>query len=113
MELLDLSNLFGVLIFVGGAILLIFVAYVVLRALLVARRVGMDRQTPQYWVHRFNSEGPEGLIDRKIPDRVPKLSPEQKARLAVVVEEGPTPPIHGVVSWRLKDLVQRVLAAIE
>ncbi len=49
---------------------------------------GMDRQTLRDWVHRFNAEGPEGLIDRKAPGQVPKLSPEQKARLAAVVEEG-------------------------
>ncbi len=70
---------------------------------------GMDRQTLRDWVHRFNAEGPEGLLDRKAPGQVPKLSPEQKARLAAVVEEGPIPPIHGVVRWRLKDLVQWVL----
>ena len=50
---------------------------------------GMDRQTLRDWVHRFNAEGPEGLLDRKAPGQVPKLSPEQKARLAAVVEEGP------------------------
>ena len=32
-----------------------------------ARIGGMDRQTLRDWVHRFNAEGPEGLIDRKSP----------------------------------------------
>jgi hypothetical protein len=30
-----------------------------------ARIGGMDRQTLRDWVHRFNAEGPDGLIDRK------------------------------------------------
>ncbi len=69
---------------------------------------GMERQTLRDWVHRFNGSGPEGLIDRKAPGKLPKLNSEQKARLAAVVEEGPTPSVHGVVRWRLKNLVQWV-----
>jgi transposase len=30
-----------------------------------ARQTGMDRQTLRDWVHRYNSEGLEGLSDRK------------------------------------------------
>ena len=70
-----------------------------------ARIGGMDRQTLRDWVHRFNGSGPEGLIDRKAPGKLPKLNSEQKARLATVVEEGPTPSVHGVVRWRLEDLI--------
>ena len=44
MYLLDLPILFGVLIFVGGAIFLIFVPYVVLRALF-SKRLGGDTET--------------------------------------------------------------------
>ncbi len=66
---------------------------------------GMDRQTLRDWVHRFNGSGPEGLIDRKAPGQAPKLSAEQKAQLAEVVEQGPIPSVHGVVRWRLKDPV--------
>ena len=39
----------------------------------------MDRQTLRDWVHCFNAEGPEGLIDRKARGKVPKLNAEQKA----------------------------------
>ncbi len=63
----------------------------------------MERQTLRDWVHRFNDSGPEGLIDRKAPGKLLKLNSEQKARLATVVEEGPTPSVHDVVRWRLKD----------
>ena len=68
-----------------------------------ARIGGMERQTLRDWVHRFNGSGPEGLIDRKASGKLPKLNSEQRARLATVVEEGPTPSVHGVVRWRLKD----------
>lgn len=73
-----------------------------------ARIGGMDRQTLRDWVHRFNGEGPSGLMDRKSPGKAPKLNKAQKARLAELVEQGPTPAVHGVVRWRCKDLVQWV-----
>ncbi len=66
---------------------------------------GMDRQSLRDWVHRFNGSGPEGLIDRKAPGQAPKSSAEQKADLAEVVEQGLIPLVHGMVRWRLKDLV--------
>ncbi len=60
----------------------------------------MDRQTLRDWVHRFNAEDPEGLIDRKAPGRAPKLDWDQKARLAELVDRGPIPAVHGVMRWR-------------
>ncbi len=33
---------------------------------------GMDRQTLRDWVHRFNGEGPEGLLDRKTDGPPPR-----------------------------------------
>ena len=53
---------------------------------------------------RFNAEGPEGLVNRKAPGPAYKLSEEQRAALAAVVESGPDPAIHGVVRWRRRDL---------
>ena len=70
-----------------------------------AKMGGMERQTLRDWVHRFNGSGPEGLIDRKAPGQAPKLSRDRKARLAELVDQGPIPSVHGVVRWRLKDLV--------
>jgi transposase len=36
-------------------------------------------------VHRFNGEGPAGLLDRKTDGPPSKLTPAQKAELAVLV----------------------------
>ena len=69
-----------------------------------ARIGGMDRQTLRDWVHRFNAEGADGLLDRKAPGPAPKLTSKQKAALAELVETGPDPQVHGVVRWRRIDL---------
>jgi transposase len=55
-------------------------------------------------VHRFNSEGPEGLLDRKLGGRRSKLTAEQKAELAEIVEAGPDLEQTGLVRWRRVDL---------
>ena len=71
-----------------------------------AAKIGaMDRQTLRDWVHRFNGSGPEGLIDRKAPGQAPKLSRDRRARQAELDDQDPIPSVHGVVRWRLKDLV--------
>ena len=71
---------------------------------------GMDRQTLRDWAHRFNDQGPAGLINVKPVGRRPKLSAEQQEALRQLVEAGPDPEKHGVVRWRCVDL-QRVLGA--
>lgn len=73
-----------------------------------ARIGGMDRQTLRDWVHRFNEQGPDGLINGKPPGRPSKLSAEQKEELRQLVEAGPDPEKDGVVRWRCVDL-KRVL----
>jgi transposase len=65
---------------------------------------GMDRQTLRDWVHRFNEQGPDGLIDRRHEGPAPKLSSAQKAELAKIVEAGPDLDKDGVVRWRGSDL---------
>src|SRR5829696_2882369 len=69
---------------------------------------GMDRQTLRDWVHRFNERGPEGLKDSWSKGHPPRLSAEQLAQLAEVVETGPERAMHGVVRWRRVDLQQIV-----
>ncbi len=73
-----------------------------------ARIGGVGLQVIRDWVLRFNAEGPGGLADRKAPGNLPKLNDRQRRMLARIVENGPIPAIHGVVRWRLKDLVQWV-----
>ncbi len=58
------------------------------------------------WVLRFNARGPGGLVDRKAPGNSPKLNEAQRQALSAIVESGPIAAIHGVVRWRLTDLVQ-------
>ena len=67
-----------------------------------ARIGGIGLQVIRDWVLRFNGAGPGGLIDRKAPGNPAKLNDRQRRAL---VERGPIPAIHGVVRWRLKDLV--------
>ena len=74
-----------------------------------ARIGGMDRQTLRDWVHRFNAAGPEGLIDNWTEGPKPRLSAEQLAEFAVIVETGPDRERDGVVRWRRADL-KRVIA---
>lgn len=69
---------------------------------------GMDRQTLRDWVHRFNAAGPDGLKDAWYGGPEPRLSADQKAQLAEIVETGPDPTVDGVVRWRRIDL-QRVI----
>ena len=71
-----------------------------------ARLAGVGLQIIRDWVLRFNAEGPGGLIDRKAPGPQRKLTDEQRAALAEMVENGPIPAIHGVVRWRRRDLAQ-------
>ena len=54
-----------------------------------ARIGGMDRQTLRDWVHRFNALGPEGLLDNWTEGPKPRLSAEQVAEFAQIVEAGP------------------------
>jgi transposase len=74
-----------------------------------AAQVGsVTRQIVRDWVVKFNALGPEGLIDRKPPGLPSRLNDTHRAALVAVIEEGPIPAVHGVVRWRLVDLIQWV-----
>src|ERR671916_516805 len=74
-----------------------------------ASRVGgVGLQTVRDWVVRFNARGPDGLIDSKAPGKACKLNAQHREALVALVESGPVQAVHGVVRWRLKDLVQWV-----
>ena len=71
-----------------------------------ARIGGVTPQIVRDWVVKFNAHGPEGLIDRKPPGQPSRLSDAHRAALAGILESGPIPAVHGVVRWRLVDLIQ-------
>src|SRR6516165_11893808 len=70
---------------------------------------GVGLQTFRDWVLRFNATGPDGLVNGKAPGQAPRLDQAQRSELAHLVEAGPIPAVHGVVRWRLSDLVQWVM----
>jgi transposase len=59
-------------------------------------------------VLRFNAKGPEGLLTGRAPGAPPRLNGQQREALQAIVDQGPIPAIHGVVRWRLVDLIQWV-----
>ncbi len=72
-----------------------------------ARIGGVTLQIVRDWVVKFNAQGPaDGLIDRKSPGQPSRLTQEHRAALAAIIESGPIPAVHGVVRWRLVDLIQ-------
>ena len=71
-----------------------------------ARIGGVTVQIVRDWVVKFNAHGPEGLVNRKPPGQPSKLTDAHRAALQAIVEQGPIPAIHGVVRWRLIDLIQ-------
>lgn len=71
-----------------------------------ARIGGVTVQIIRDWVVKFNASGPAGLIDRKAPGQPSRLSPAHRVALVETVERGPIPAVHGVVRWRVIDLVQ-------
>src|SRR3954464_4922339 len=71
-----------------------------------ARIGGGTVQIVRDWGMKFNALGPEGLVNRKPPGQPSKPPGAHRAALVARVDEGPTPAIHGVVRWRLVDLIQ-------
>lgn len=71
-----------------------------------ARIGGVGLQTVRDWVLRFNARGPAGLVDRKPPGQPAILTDAHRQQLSAMVEMGPIPAVHGVVRWRLVDLMQ-------
>jgi len=74
-----------------------------------AEACAMDRQTLRDWVHRYNTLGLTGLSD--LPRRNgprPRLSGEQRAKVAEWVEQGPEYGRDSVVRWRCVDLRVRI-----
>jgi putative transposase len=70
-----------------------------------ARIGGVTLQIVRDWVLKFNAHGPAGLIDRKPPGQPSRLTDAHRTALMARVDEGPIPSVHGVVRWRLIDLI--------
>jgi transposase len=70
-----------------------------------ARIGGVTGQIVRDWVVTFNAHGPDGLINRKPPGQPSKLTDAHRAALMARVDAGPIPAVHGVVRWRLIDLI--------
>ena len=73
-----------------------------------ARLTGMDRQTLRDWVLRYNADGIDGLLSRKPPGAVAKLTKAQWAELRQLVIDGPDVTEHKVIRWRCVDLCAEV-----
>lgn len=69
-----------------------------------AAHAAVSVQAVRDWVLRFNAAGPAGLLDGKSTGAPARLNAAQRAALARVVDDGPTPYRDGVVRWRLSDL---------
>lgn len=65
---------------------------------------GMDRRTLRRWIHRFNADGPDGLLDCWKSGGPSKLTAEQKGHLADVIKKRPDPETMGPGGWRRADL---------
>ena len=67
---------------------------------------GITVQIVRDWVAKLNAHGPAGLIDRRGGGTPPILTDEHRRALAMAIEDGPIPAVHGVVRWRVIDLCQ-------
>ncbi|MGB9166769.1 MAG: helix-turn-helix domain-containing protein [Rhodomicrobium sp.] len=62
------------------------------------------------WVHRYNKEGLDGLVDRARSGRPASLSWVEQGKLASWVKEGADLARDGVVRFRRVDLRDRIAA---
>ena len=67
---------------------------------------GVGLQIIRDWVLRFNTRGPDGLLDGKSPGQPSRLNDAQRQAIGLMIENGPISAVHGVVRWRLVDLAQ-------
>jgi transposase len=70
-----------------------------------ARIGGVTLQIVRDWVMKFNARGPDGLVNGKAPGQPSRLNDAHRAALKAQLEAGPIPSVHGVVRWRLIDLI--------
>lgn len=71
-----------------------------------ARIADVTLQIVRDWVLQFNEAGISGLATRKTPGPSTILDDHHRHALADIIDAGPIPAVHGVVRWRIIDLVQ-------
>ena len=71
-----------------------------------AKVAGVTLQIVRDWVMKFNAHGLDGLIDRKPPGQPSRLTDAHRTALMARIDDGPIPSVHGVVRWRLMDLIE-------
>jgi transposase len=59
-------------------------------------------------VHRYNELGVDGLVSRRAPGPVARLTAAQMQEFRALVIAGPDPAVHHVVRWRCADLRDEV-----
>lgn len=69
----------------------------------IGMAVGLSRRVVQDWVYRFNEKGLAGLQDERGRSQRPALSEEQKERVRVRLDAGPTEE-DNICSLRGKDI---------
>ncbi len=74
----------------------------------ISRAIEFKRLDEDFF-SRFNAAGPDGLFDNWTDGPTPRLSSDQLAEFAKIVETGPDRKVDGVVRWRRIDL-KRVIA---
>ena len=71
-----------------------------------ARITGVTLQIVRVCVLRLKEAGISGLATRKAPGPSAILDDHHRGALADIIDAGPIPAVHGVVRWRIIDLVQ-------
>ena len=67
---------------------------------------GVTVQIVRDWVIKLNTGGADALVNDKGPGPQPILTDVHRTALAQALEDDPMPAIHGVLRWRVIDLVQ-------
>lgn len=79
----------------------------------LAAELGVTRGAINHWLQWFDAEGAEGLRTGKSPGRLPRLSAEQQARLAQLIEDGPVAMGYQAGVWTgpmIGDVIERLFS---
>ena len=71
----------------------------------VAERLGVDRRSVRRWKRAHRRQGRAGIRARPTPGRPPKLTPQQRQRLARLVIAGPEAAGYRTSLWTCRRLV--------